>query len=144
MNWSLRSRDEVVIKNPNQIKLHVHMILRSRVEPTVHLHVLSEPFTCENQVKLSDERLLRHSPDISATQPYSTFARALFCFDLTPLHRTFSPTNFHSFLHTHYDRSLKHTSTTMPPKASSSGGLSEREMQLLCNYCRCMKSKPEV
>lgn len=32
----------------------------------------------------------------------------------------------------------------MPPKASSSGGLSEREMQLLCNYCRCMKSKPEV
>jgi hypothetical protein len=32
----------------------------------------------------------------------------------------------------------------MPHKASSSGGLSEREMQLLCNYCRCMKSKPEV
>ena len=32
----------------------------------------------------------------------------------------------------------------MPPKASSTGTLSEREMQLLCNYCRCMKSKPEV
>jgi hypothetical protein len=58
MNWSLRSLDEAVIKNLNQIKLHVHMILRSRVEPTVHLHVLSEPFTCETQVKLSDERLL--------------------------------------------------------------------------------------
>lgn len=33
---------------------------------------------------------------------------------------------------------------TMPPKGSSSCTLSEREMQLLCNYCRCMKSKPEV
>ncbi|GAB7326023.1 hypothetical protein MBLNU13_g10061t2 [Cladosporium sp. NU13] len=31
----------------------------------------------------------------------------------------------------------------MPPKASSSA-LSDSEMQLLCNYCRCMKSKPDI
>lgn len=31
----------------------------------------------------------------------------------------------------------------MPPKATTNG-LSDREMQLLHNYHRCMKTKPEV
>jgi hypothetical protein len=31
----------------------------------------------------------------------------------------------------------------MPPKAASTS-LSDREMQLLHNYLRCMKTKPEV